>query len=296
VDGRPGGRDAIALAKQLMHPDARITLVHLDGVHVMLGGIAGLVLATEHEGSEKLLARERASTATEAELLAWTAPSVGRGLHELAERQRADLLVIGSCHRGLLGRVFLGDDTCAALNGAPCAVAIAPSGYAEMPRELGKIGVGYKAPGEGQQALVAARSLAARHGSTIRALSVVSLRSIPYGEPIPVGWPQIAKRLVDKELTRFYDLDDVDGDATYGEPGEELARFGDDVDLLIVGSARYGPVGRLFNSSTSNYLARHSRCPLLVLPRTAEGGDDAGATWESTATQPDEHEATAAHA
>jgi hypothetical protein len=32
----------------------------------------------------------------------------------------------------------------------------------------------------------------------------------------------------------------------------------------IVGSRSYGPVGRLFNGSTSNYLARRARCPLLV--------------------------------
>jgi nucleotide-binding universal stress UspA family protein len=290
VDGRPGGRDAIALAKQLAHPGARITLVHLDGVHLLLGGVAALVLAAERDESEHLLAQERAEAAIDAELLACVAPSVGRGLHELAERQRADLLVVGSCHRGMLGRVFLGDDTCAALNGAPCAVAIAPGGYAEMPRRLANVGVGYNASPESRQTLAAARSLAARNGSTIRALSVVSLQSIPYGEPIPIGWPQIAKSLVDDALTRFDDVHDVDGDATYGEPSEELARFGDDVDLLIVGSARYGPVGRLFNSSTSNYLARHARCPLLVLPRTAGAGDAPADTGDGTKAQLGEHE------
>jgi hypothetical protein len=39
------------------------------------------------------------------------------------------------------------------------------------------------------------------------------------------------------------------------------------VDLLIVGSRSYGPIGRLFHGSTSNYLQSHARSPLIVLPR-----------------------------
>jgi nucleotide-binding universal stress UspA family protein len=75
---------------------------------------------------------------------------------------------------------------------------------------------------------------------------------------------------------------------TYGEPSEELAQFSEELDLLIVGSRSYGPVGRLFNGSTSNYLARRARCPLLVLPRSAakdsRTSGAAGKTEESMAT------------
>ena len=39
--------------------------------------------------------------------------------------------VVSSSGRGLLGRVTVGDDTRAALDGAPCAVAVAPAGYAD---------------------------------------------------------------------------------------------------------------------------------------------------------------------
>jgi nucleotide-binding universal stress UspA family protein len=57
----------------------------------------------------------------------------------------------------------------------------------------------------------------------------------------------------------------------YGLTGEELAAFGDEVDILVVGSRGYGPVRRLVLGSTSDYLERHARCSLLVLPR---GGGD----------------------
>jgi nucleotide-binding universal stress UspA family protein len=51
--------------------------------------------------------------------------------------------------------------------------------------------------------------------------------------------------------------------------GEELAAFGEELDLLVVGSRGYGPVKRLVIGSTSDYLERHARCSLLVLPRVA---------------------------
>ena len=52
-----------------------------------------------------------------------------------------------------------------------------------------------------------------------------------------------------------------------GLPGEELVAFGDEVELLVVGSRGYGPVRRMMLGSTSMHLARAARCPLLVLPR-----------------------------
>ena len=62
-------------------------------------------------------------------------------------------------------------------------------------------------------------------------------------------------------------LPGVEGRAVYGLAGEELAAFGDEMDLLVVGSRNYGPVRRLVVGSTADYLERHARCSLLVLPR-----------------------------
>jgi nucleotide-binding universal stress UspA family protein len=146
---------------------------------------------------------------------------VGRGLHELREVIEADLLVVGSSRRGLLGRVLIGDDTRAALNGAPCAVAIAPTGFASEPAVMRKVGVGYD------------------------------------------GSPESA----------------------YGQPAEELAVYSASLDLLIVGSRGYGPIGRLIHGSTSQQLARSARCPLLVLTRRARAieAPEAGEEEQETA-------------
>ncbi len=65
------------------------------------------------------------------------------------------------------------------------------------------------------------------------------------------------------------ELAGADGRAVYGLAGEELAAFGDELDILVVGSRGYGPVRRLVLGSTSAYLEHHARCSLLVLPRAA---------------------------
>lgn len=165
----------------------------------------------------------------------------------------------------------MGDQTRASRNGAPCAVAVAPSGYATSSHALTKLGVGYDRSPESKRALAAARELAGRHGSAISALSVVSLQRIPTGGGTIPGdyWPEVVRKISQDEQERMNALDGVHGKAIYGLPGEELARFGDEVDLLIIGSRGYGPLGRLVHGSTSNHLARYAHCPLLILPRAA---------------------------
>ena len=80
-------------------------------------------MTEEEQASHELLERERADAEVQAELMSYVASSPGRGLHDIAERQQADLLVVGSCGRGPVGRVLIGDDTRTSLNGAPCALA-----------------------------------------------------------------------------------------------------------------------------------------------------------------------------
>jgi nucleotide-binding universal stress UspA family protein len=261
VDGRPGGRDAIALARLLSDPSARLTLAF-----VRSGDIA-----EDLADSEELLERERSAADLEAGLLSVVSLSPGRGLHEQAEQQGADLLVVGSCSHGTFGRAMLGDDTRAALNGAPCAVAVASRGYAEHPTAISNLGVAYNQWPESTTALAVAQELAAPTKAKVHALEVVSLPTVAYGGLMspPIG--EFINGMVKEASERMKELADVDGRAVYGLAGEELARFGDELDLLVVGSRGYGPVRRLVSGSTSNYLERHARCSMLVLPRTDTG-------------------------
>jgi nucleotide-binding universal stress UspA family protein len=280
VDGKPAGRDAIALAKMLGEPGAFFTLAHVYGGTMMPGRHASVAFdADAHADSERLLATERETAGIEADLISVCAPSVGRGLHALAETHDADLVVVGSHSRGLAGRVLVGDDTRASLNGASCAVAVAPRGYAAVVPAGGfaRVGVGYDFSAESHAALAVARALATRDHARISALHVVSLPSWGYMAPMPGNWGEIIEEDRKAAQERVASIEDVEATSVYGLPGEELAAFGDRVDLLVVGSRSYGPMRRLILGSTSNGLARHARCPLLVLPRTAALGEPCNA-------------------
>jgi nucleotide-binding universal stress UspA family protein len=266
VDERPGGRDAIALAKHLVAKDGELTLAYVhSGETKPTRGSSPAFEAVEQERSRGLLEAARSAAGIEAHLVGTGAPSVGRGLHELAERRGADLLVVGSTSRSLFGRVLLGDATRDALNGAPCAVAVAPGGYAERPVALLEIGVGYDGSPESEHALALARELAKELGAKVSAFEAVSL-------PIEglLGTDEAIGEAVDAARQRIAALGDVEPHAAYGAAAEELALYGASVDLLIVGSRGYGPIGRLMHGSTSQQLAHTARCPLLVLTRARD--------------------------
>jgi nucleotide-binding universal stress UspA family protein len=273
VDGRPGGRDAIALASHLTDPDGKLTLAHVHNgdLRPSQAIVPGLA-REEREASRTLLEQERAAAELTAELVSVVAVSPGRGLHEQAGEQSCDLLVVGSCSHGAFGRAMLGDDTRAALNGAPCAVAIAPLGYAEHPTPIAKIGVAYNASPESEAALAMARSLAAASRASVHALEVVMIPTVAYTGVVTPAFGESIDMMLQDANSRMKELPGVEGRAVYGLAGEELAAFGDEVDLLIVGSRGYGPVKRLVLGSTSDYLERHARCSLLVLPRSPTSG------------------------
>ncbi len=275
VDGRPSGRDAIALASRLMDPSGKLTLAHAHGgelhpSHLISPGL----VREERAASKELLEQERAAAGVDAELVSIVALGAGAALHMQAEDQKADLLVVGSSSRGAVGRAMLGDDTRGALNGAPCAVAIAANGYAQQSAPIARIGVAYNGSQESRAALDVARKLAAQTNASLHARQVVAITSYAYSGIVVPDLAGEIEELVKEANQELKKLAGVEGRAVYGLTGEELAAFGDEVDILLVGSRGYGPVRRLVVGSTSDYLERHARCPLIVLPRTAARGDD----------------------
>ena len=281
VDDREGGRDAIALAEVLAAAGDEVTLVYVyrGDPHAWHGSV-GVFDADARERAREVLEKARAGAGFEADLRWRGSPSAGRGLHEMAEVIGADLLVIGSSRRGLIGRVLIRDDTRAALNGAPCAVAIAPAGYSERPVVMREIGVGYDGSADSERALKVARTLAAQHHTKLSAFHAVSIPAHLAHGLLSVDGTML-DNLVEDARARIAVLGDLEPHAAYGEPAEELALYSASLDLLVVGSRGYGPVGRLVHGSTSQHLARTARCPLLVLTRAAQAADTPAAQQET---------------
>ncbi len=265
VDSREGGRDALALA-------------------TLLQAVGGGELIAVHACATEPLPREDVLTAVEVELA--DAGGTGRGLvvsdrspahalRTIAGREAAELVVVGSSRRGGAQRVLAGDDAAATLHWAPCAVAVAPRGFADAPRPLRRIGVGLDAAGESRPALELARRLAQRAGADVRAITVVPA-SVPLWAAATWSTPWSGE---DASALRADDRlpagraarlpADVTPETMVGAPWKELAARSADLDLLVVGSRAYGPLRRLLLGSTSTRLARHAACPLLVTPRGA---------------------------
>jgi hypothetical protein len=94
-------------------------------------------------------------------------PSAGfpaRVLHDLAEREEASVVVLGSSRRGHVGRVLPSAVTDRLLHGAPCRVAVAPRRFSFEDADGAPrlIGVAFTDTPDGRAALARACMLAAR--------------------------------------------------------------------------------------------------------------------------------------
>jgi nucleotide-binding universal stress UspA family protein len=143
--------DAIALARRLVSDDGRLTLANIYVFAAeprLSAGYSGEDEAMERRRAAELLQRARAEAGRPAAALWRGAPSVGRGLHELVDQLEADVLVVGMSRKAGLRRLLRGDNARAALNGATCAVAVAPAGYARRVCAIERVGVCYDGSAE----------------------------------------------------------------------------------------------------------------------------------------------------
>jgi nucleotide-binding universal stress UspA family protein len=264
VGDREGGRDALALAKQLVSTAGRLTLAHVQVVARKPSADSGAVReAAERERALTDLAALSDEAQAGAELACVKALSPARGLRTLVELRAPDLLVVGASRRSDLDRMFSGDDTREVLESATCRVAVAPLGYASRPHRFKQVAVAYDGSPASEEALEVARAFATERQATLSAFQVIP-------EPIDVHdeWSFAAEidRRVAVARERIAELGGVEAHARYGEVVEELAAFEGSVDLLVIGSHRYTLGDRLQGGSTAQALADRPSSPLLVLP------------------------------
>jgi len=211
-------------------------------------------------------------------------PSAGRDLTAAADDLDAVCLVVGSCHRGSVGRVALGSVGNSLIHGAPCAVAIAPRGYSSDPSPLLEIGVAFDGTPESWAALETGIGLAEQtHGrlsvvtvsdftehATATAFSVLAAGELSNADR------EEKRRVLDLALARVPEGMAVNDRLLSGSPGPVLAEASDDFDLLIIGSKGYGPVRRTFAGSVATHVLHHAGSAVMVLPR-GKGIDPLGA-------------------
>jgi nucleotide-binding universal stress UspA family protein len=297
VDESQGSRDAIALAS---------TLADITGCTLLLVNVFPYDLrpsralnsafeAQLRQDSRELLDRLRSAQSDETiEVKAIANPSPSHGLHELAEQEHAVLIVLGSTHRGRVGRVLPGSTAERLLHGAPCPVAVAPSGYAERSGKLPTIvGCGYDGSPSARHALKVARRIAATTGARLRIISAFEplAYDLPRGGIAMGGLAPYNDTLhertsteLDSAVASIESETGVDAQFAIGDPARILAAASEELDLLLVGSRGYGPIHAVLVGGVSGRLITEAACPVIVLPRSAgDAKDDAPFAKAATA-------------
>jgi len=284
VNGFAEGRDAAVLARAFARAtDADVILVGVLGDPVVIP-LTGGSWTELHRQAESTLAETRDELVPGARSVIVTDVSTARGLERVVAREHRDLLVVGSTPDAQDGCVRIGRRARQLIGDAGCALAIAPRGLARDPQlALGRIGVGYDGGPESEAALALAGSLARAAGAELSVRAVVD-DQIPMLGVIGTGrseviaeWGRLVQTDVEQLRGRAVEAAKTAGvdarvEAMQGRPAAALLELGDAVDLLVIGSRRWGAVARLVLGSTGEALAHDASCSLLVVPRVEDAG------------------------
>jgi nucleotide-binding universal stress UspA family protein len=162
-DDTDNDRDALALGSALSELGGEISLAYVR--HTQQPDSAREALE-EKEANELL---EKGAQALGDEKVARHVvvhASTGTGLWELAETEKADVIVFGSDYRTAKGAVMPGTSAQRMLTGGPAAVAVAPAGYRSGNTEIRTVAVLPEDDGD-DAASQTAKSLADALGGTV---------------------------------------------------------------------------------------------------------------------------------
>jgi nucleotide-binding universal stress UspA family protein len=276
-DGRAQGRDALALGALLATAlGAPLVVATTHASQAIASAVPADASRSEAERiAEAGLDELPAELESEACVVAASSPA--RGLHDCADERRAALVVVGSSHRGALGRVLAGTAASQLLSGSPCAVAVAPRGLSERaPLTLRCIGVGFDDGAESWNALQQAAALAAATGAAVRVIHAVPpLVTSLMAPAVPTEAEHERERqgqlATERAVASLPEAASAEARLVFGNPVLVLdLEARDDLDLLLLGSRGFGPVRSVLLGSVSAELVRQAPCPLLVVPRSAE--------------------------
>lgn len=209
------------------------------------------------------------------------ADSPAHGLHDHAEQCGADLVAVGAMspanHLPHLPSIFVADRL---LAGGPCAVAVAPEGYAARAHALARIVVGFDGSAEADNALHEAAALAACAGAHVY---VVHAHAPSYLETlVPIEADQANPAASENVAARGLASLPV---AMRGETADQIGSAGSVIeafasahraDLVVLGSRGYGPVRSALLGTTGAHLLHAADFPLVILPRGTHATVPAG--------------------
>jgi nucleotide-binding universal stress UspA family protein len=279
VDVYPEGRDAAALGALLARAtdgELLVVAVHPEPLVVLPAELGWTAMRKQAEETPR---QTRDEVARGARIVVETDWSVPRALALVVTREHRNLLIVGSSRHGPQGRIRIGKRTRQLLCHFRCALAVAPRGLAAAPeRRLSLVGVGYDGSDESGEALALAGSIAAAAGAKPSVRGVVDDR-LPGAGWLRLGrdqlmsiWWELTEPMVESLRERVQAAADATGadvvvEVRRGRPVDALIELGEQADLLVVGSRRWGAASRVLVGSTGEALLHDAACPVLVVPR-----------------------------
>jgi nucleotide-binding universal stress UspA family protein len=278
------GKDAVALARVLAAAESVQEVLIVEVRHAV------------HFSSAKAGARKDASAQRLAPLTADWPPNVAAStrvtsgaspadaLRSAVDDEGADILVLGSSHRGFARRLVTGTTAGAIFSEANWPVVIAPEGYAGASAPVRRLGIAYDGSKESEAALSWGASVASAFSSQIRLLAIVAPAppvetwgaSVP-GEAWDSGLAsqqsidamEIMRKGMQRELAAARESigqDHTETTVIVGDPRYELREAAEDLDMLVVGSHGGGRLAAALMHSVSRGLAHSCPVPLAVVP------------------------------
>jgi nucleotide-binding universal stress UspA family protein len=270
-DGTEGGRDAIALGKALADPDADFLLV--DVIPPVGFGLRPRRLEDEEppQSSGFFLEALRDLADRRVETRTYVANSPAHVLSDLAEQEGHDLVAIGPCYPGAVGRIVLGSVGTGLMHGACAPVAVATRGYHRLHRrEIKEVAVAWDGSPEAREAVLLAEALARRESARLRLITVdVRETTLPglvgWEPPVPKTPAEVLEEGVDLVSPHLEVVGKLLNGSSIPAAIAEECRAG--VDLVVVGSRGYGALGRVLVGSVGTGLLHRSPCPVIAVPR-----------------------------
>ena len=271
-DGSDGGKDALELTRVLAEATGASALVVTVLPYGPLPIPYEILEEEEAERADPLFEEARGLLeGIEVETRAFGGGTPAGVVNDLAEREEVETIVVGSPHRGPIGRTLIGSVADGLLHGAPCEVTVAPRGYAGEERgPFRTIAVAYDDTPEAKAALARAEEIARACRATIVIFTVAAPAAIvPGASGYTPAIPPQAGAIVTRAVKSVSEDLAATGRALSGVPAGAIAEACEEAgaDLLVAGSRGYGPVRRVLLGSVSTQLMHHAPCPVLVVPR-----------------------------
>jgi nucleotide-binding universal stress UspA family protein len=249
---RPEALDALRLADRI----AAALGASLHAVHVFTPDGADVTALRRHHEQELRRLLEHAGVDGTATAVADASPAFV--LHNLADRQQAACVVIGSGQGGFRGCTSLGPVAAALLHGSRVPVALAPREY-RPPATISRVGAAVAGTPESDTAVQ-------------RAVALGSVVTLIAGEEF--GCPPAAARLERAARTAG---ENAVGMIVEGDTAQALADTAGtlDLDLLVTGSRSYGPLRAVLLGRVTRRLLELAPCPVMVVPRLPDPAHEA---------------------